>query len=100
MNLDSLSKKLLAAARKYPPADAVPYAFEKRILARVTSARPVSDEWAQWVRSLWLGAAACMAVTVGIYAWSALPEDELELAMDFSQSIEQTILADDEVDFE
>jgi hypothetical protein len=100
MNLETLGRKLIATARKNPPADAVPYAFEKRIMARVLAPRTVSDEWAQWARSLWLGAAACMVITAGIYLWSSLPEADLELAMDFSESIEQTILADDEVDFE
>ncbi len=100
MNLDPLGKKLIAAARKNSPADTVPYAFEKRIMARVTAARPVADEWAQWARSLWLGAFACMVITIGIYNWSAPFDDELELAMDFSESIEQTLLAEDDVDFE
>ncbi len=94
MNLPNLRNKLLAAARANPPGDAVPYAFEKRILARLTS-RPVTDDWAQWVRSLWCGAAACSLVALGMCVWAYAPDDEVELAMDFSQTIEQTILPDD-----
>ena len=40
MNLAELERKLIAAARANPPSDRVPYAFEKRIMARL-AARPV-----------------------------------------------------------
>ena len=35
MNLAELERKLIAAARANPPSDRVPYAFEKRIMARL-----------------------------------------------------------------
>ena len=56
MNLDDLQKKLLAAARSHPPVDAVPYAFEKRIMARLGAARNVADGWTFWGRALWRAA--------------------------------------------
>ena len=52
MNLSELQQKLIAAARSNPPSDAVPYAFEKRLLARLAG-RPVVDNWALWSRALW-----------------------------------------------
>ena len=97
MNLAQLRNKLLAAAKANPPGDAVPYAFEKRILARLTG-RPATDDWAQWVRSLWFGAAACSLIALGMCLWAYAPDDEVELAMDFSQTIEQTLLPDDAVE--
>ena len=42
MNLEQLQKKLLAAARANPPADRVPYAFEKRILAQLAAQPPLT----------------------------------------------------------
>jgi len=91
MNLAELQKKLIAAARKNPPDDHVPYAFEKRIMARL-SAAPKADEWGYLARALWCGAAVCTAVAIATSVWSFEPaSDEGELA--FSQDLEQTILA-------
>jgi hypothetical protein len=63
MNLESLQKKLLAAARTTPPDDRVPYAFEQRILARLAT-QPATDVAALWARALWRAAVPCVAVTV------------------------------------
>jgi hypothetical protein len=91
MNLAELQKKLIAAARKNPSDDHVPYAFEKRIMARL-SAAPKADEWGYLARALWCGAAVCTAVAIATSVWSFEPaSDEGELA--FSQDLEQTILA-------
>lgn len=97
MNLADLQNKLIDAARKNPPGDQVPYAFEKRIMARLATV-PLPDEWAQWIRSLWYGAAVCAVVAVGMSVWSFAPDDEQELAANFSRDIEQTILAADDAD--
>lgn len=69
MNIDELQRKLLAAGRASPPGDSVPYAFEKRILARLTS-RPVADAWMVWNRVLWRAAAPCVALTILLVAWT------------------------------
>lgn len=63
MNLEELQKKLLAAARANPPQDRVPYAFEKRVLARL-AAQPAVDGSVVWARALWRAAIPCVAVTV------------------------------------
>ena len=97
MNLAQLQTKLIDAARKNPPGDQVPYAFEKRIMARL-AAVPRFDEWAQWVRSWWYGAAVCAAVALCLSVWSFAPDDEQELAANFSQDLEQTILPADDAD--
>jgi len=68
MNLSDLQKHLLSAAKRHSPSDRVPYAFEKRILARLQEGpSPIAvqrAEWRAWSRALWLGAAACMFVAV------------------------------------
>ena len=63
MNLAKLQETLLAAARANPPSDRVPYAFEKRIMARL-AARPELDAWTVWARMLWRAATPCLGVTV------------------------------------
>ena len=69
MNMAELQKKLLAAARANPPSDDVPYAFEERIMARLT-ANPAPDILATWNRALWQAAAPCVAVMLLLGAWT------------------------------
>ena len=92
MNVDNLHEKLIAAARENPPSDRVPYAFEKRVIARLT-ARPVPDQWAQWARALWRGAAACVAVTLLFSAWSFYSGSATTATTDLSQQFENTLIA-------
>jgi hypothetical protein len=67
MNLSELQKKLIAAARANPPGEQVPYAFEKRILARLASLR-VADRWAVWTGLLWRAVVPCLGVTALVSA--------------------------------
>lgn len=98
MNLAELEEKLVAAARATPPGDRVPYAFEKRIMARL-AARPVVDDWALWARALWRAAAPCAAIMLLLGAWSLFtppshaPANAANAANDLSQQLEQTLLA-------
>jgi|SRR5947209_17029764 len=72
MNLIALKEKLIAAARAHPPGERVPYAFEKRIMARLL-ALPKADEWVWWARALWRGAAACAGVALLLSSLAFLP---------------------------
>ncbi len=92
MNLIELQRKLLAAARSDPPSDRVPYAFEKRIMARLKSA-PRLDEWALWGRALWRATAPCIAIMVLLCAWSLLAPLNHPPASDLSQDFENTVFA-------
>jgi hypothetical protein len=71
MNLDKLQSKLLAAARETTPTDAVPYAFEKRIMARLESF-PRIDPVSLWNRVLWRAAVPCILVMLSVSLWSLL----------------------------
>ena len=96
MNLSELQNKLLAAARRNPPDEHVPYAFEKRIMARLAGA-PKPNEWLAWTRALWFGAAACVGIAVITSVWPAQGNEEEEDG--FSQGVEQSILASaDDID--
>ena len=92
MNLDALHKKLIAAARANPPGDRVPYAFEKRILARL-NAQPVPDPWSLWGRALWRAAAPCVAVTLLLAAWTMLSVNGNSANASFAQELDHTVLA-------
>jgi hypothetical protein len=89
MNLQQLQAKLLAAARINPPSDKVPFAFEKRIMARL--AKPVVDAWALWGKALWRAAAACVVAVAMFGSWSLQTESSEDT--DLSQEFEQTVFA-------
>jgi hypothetical protein len=91
MRLAELQQKLIAAARVDPPADRVPYAFEKRVLARL-QARPLEDFRLLWARALWRGAVACLglALLLGVFTLVAPPAAP---AGDLSQDFENTLIA-------
>ena len=92
MNFAELERRLIAAARAHPPGDQVPYAFEKRILARL-AARPLLAGGELWARALWRGAAACAAVMLLLGAWSYFARQSSSSTGDLSQDLEQTLLA-------
>lgn len=98
MNLETLRQKLLATARANPPADRVPYAFEKRIMARLAE-QPALDLAALWARALLRAAAPCVAVMLLLGVWSFIGAQNNFGATspagseDFAQHFEQTMLA-------
>lgn len=92
MDLDELQRKLIAAAREHGPSTAVPYAFERRITARIRSLSVV-DHWALWSHALWRAAAPCIVVTVLLAAWSLLSSPYKPANGDLSQDFENTVLA-------
>ncbi|MDB6028144.1 MAG: hypothetical protein JWM68_4367 [Verrucomicrobiales bacterium] len=88
MNLEQLKNKLVSAARNNPPSDKVPYAFEKRIMARLTT--KAVDVWAIWSRALWRAALTCVFVVAAIGVWSAAPLPPAEndsLSEDFEDAV-------------
>lgn len=92
MNLNDLEKKLTAAARLQKPDDRVPYAFEKRIMAHITS-RPRPDRWTVWGNSLWRAAASCVAVAVVCAGISFFSQTTSDNSTNLTQDFENTLLA-------
>jgi hypothetical protein len=86
MNLPKLHAKLITAARCNPPVDAVPYAFEKRVMARLETVA-VDDRWTLWGRALWRGAFASLALAIGLSIWSLQANAEVE------HDLESTVFA-------
>lgn len=89
MNLEILQEKLLRAARKNAPLDRVPYAFEKRIMARLV--KTTVDRWSLWGQALWRAAAACVMAVALLGGWS-LQTEPVE-KVDLSQAFENTVFA-------
>ena len=92
MNLAQLERKLIAAARANPTSERVPYAFEKRILARL-AAQPRLDSWELWGRALWRASAPCIAIMLLLGAWALFAPQRNAPTNDLSQQLEQTLLA-------
>jgi hypothetical protein len=96
MDLDRLQKTLLAAAKAAVPSAEVPYAFEKRIMARLT-APIVVDVWALWGRWLWRAVTPCATVMAVFGIWfvaTTLHEPE---AANLEQAIENTVMSHDDL---
>jgi hypothetical protein len=102
MNLERLQEKLLAAARGNPPSDRVPLAFEKRVLANLTS-KPQLDLTALWSRALWRATVPCLALTILLTSLSLFPTNSTDnsgadgtvtaTTEDLSTVFEETLLA-------
>jgi hypothetical protein len=93
MNLNDLHNRLIGAARKSPPSDATPYAFERRVMNRLATRWPETAlDW--WSVSLWRGAIACVAVTLLCGLWSYKSHQApVDVSGDFSQEFSSTVFA-------
>ena len=97
MDLSELEQKLLAAGRKSQPSDKVPYSFEKRVMARLTSAH-VEDAWAAWGRRLWQEALASVVLCAALSSWSIATAPPLVAETDLSEVYESAVyVAADEI---
>jgi hypothetical protein len=93
MNLAELHRKLIAAARANAPEDRVPYAFEKRIMARLAG-RTAPDGWTVWGRALSRAAVYCVAFMLVLAAGSYFaPSPSSGSSDSLSQDVEQTLFA-------
>ena len=92
MNTSDLQTKLIEAARKEPPLDQVPYAFEKRITARLAGLAPLNS-WALWGRPLWRAALSCVAITLLCGIWSMTTAPKGDNSDSFAQAFERAVFA-------
>lgn len=88
MDIKNLERNLLTAARANRPSEHVPYAFEKRIMARIQNIGLV-DPWGLWSSLLWRAAGPCIALSLLLTIWSVLANGTSSLDLD----LESTILA-------
>jgi hypothetical protein len=92
MNEKELRAKLIAAAKNNPPSDAVPYAFEKRIMNRLAEC-PAPNIWALWSGPLWRAALTCIAITVLCGAWSLASDRKADAAQIAAPDLESAVFA-------
>jgi hypothetical protein len=92
MDLELLRQKLIAVARAKAPNEAVPYAFEKRIMAGL---RPpvAADPWAAWGRGLWRAAGPCVAIMFAMTIWAVFAGQISSSKNSLATDLERTILA-------
>lgn len=87
-------RKLLEAARAVPTDYRVPYAFEKRIMARLAGLKPV-DSLTLWGEALWRGAVFCLALAVIVVVGSSfLPSRSNSNNTDtLTEAVQSTVFA-------
>lgn len=95
MNINLLHEKLIRAAKQMPISEDVPFAFEKRILARVRAEQMV-DGLTLWAKALWRAAIPCtvLMIVLGFLTVQApAPSSETAQAEDLSAELETTLMA-------
>ncbi|MBI5773866.1 MAG: hypothetical protein HZA89_09010 [Verrucomicrobia bacterium] len=90
MNPTELHNKIVALAKANPPSARVPYAFEKRIMARLAVPLP-ADSLVLWGRALWRAAAPCVGLMLALAILAAALPREADPAENLSQDLENTV---------
>ncbi|MGC8744044.1 MAG: hypothetical protein ACP5T0_09215 [Verrucomicrobiia bacterium] len=76
MNKDLLLNKLINAAKHQRPSDTVPYAFEKRIMARLEGLE-VYETTLVWAQNLWRLAKPCIIIMIIACLWALLNQNQI-----------------------
>ncbi len=89
--MTALEKKLIRAARAAVVEDRVPYAFEKRIMARLAATAPL-DLLGLWGRALWRAAIPCIVTALLLGVWTCWPRNNSATGTDFPVEFESAVL--------
>ena len=90
MNSEELRKKLVQSARHVPVSDAVPLAFEQRVMAQIRAV-PAQDPLAMLGRLLWGAAAPCVALALLVVGLATFPNTSSDAGTDVSISAATTV---------
>jgi hypothetical protein len=86
-------RQLIEAARAIPTDYRVPYAFEKRIMARLAGLKPV-DPLTLWGEALWRGAVFCLALAVVLAVGATfLPSQAAGNTDTLTEAVQSTVFA-------
>ena len=86
-------EQFINLARRLPEDASVPYAFEKRVLARIRALPSLqADLSTAWARLLWKAAAVCLAITFATGALATFVEEPAPPEI-LPPELEQTVLA-------
>lgn len=91
MKAKKLQQQFLEAARKLPDNDHVPYAFEKRIMAQLSSASQ-PDAMSIWARGLWQATIPCLTLMIAVSTWSVMATSETSTDDPLVVDLELTML--------
>ena len=91
MKAKEFQQQLVEAARKLPDNDRVPYAFEKRIMARLKSA-PQPDALSIWARGLWQASVPCLTLMIAVSTWSIMNASDISSEDPLVVDLELTML--------
>jgi hypothetical protein len=91
-------EEFVALARELPVNERTPYAFEKRIMARI-SGTPVADTFSEWAHLLWRAMAPCVGIMLLVAAVS-LASMASDPSGDESADLETTVFAPTQVAFD
>ena len=84
--------KLIVAARTIPPDTRVPYAFEKRVMARLAG-ESLLDPWALWGQGLARAAVLCVSITIMLAAGSYFLPPRTAPVTTLPEAVGQALLA-------
>ena len=92
MSIEERTQQFVRIARSIPTNDAVPLAFEQRIMARLADPMPL-ELFELWTRLLWKLAAGGIAIAFLAAIWAASAPKQSPLIPDLANDLEKTILA-------
>ena len=82
----------MGAVRALPPSESVPYAFEKRIMTRLSNPKP-ADPWLIWGQALWRAAAPCIAIMGATMIWAVVSTQLTSPNDSMAVDLENAVLA-------
>jgi hypothetical protein len=91
MDVENLRRKLISVARDDRPREDVPYAFEKRIMARLGSPQPTGLQVSAPI--LWRAVAACLVIMILTSGWIEVSQRMETGSESLALALEDAVLA-------
>lgn len=92
------SEEFIKLARELPQNERTPWAFEKRIMARIAHG-PVADAVSEWTHLLWRAMAPCLGIML-LAAVVSMASMSGDTSSDEAGDLESTVFAPTQVAFD